>query len=45
VQGAEQKEKLDRKLLDLQKKFGADIIKTGVELEAEKTIDSHGEWG
>jgi DNA polymerase-4/DNA polymerase IV (DinB-like DNA polymerase) len=45
VQGAEQKEKLGRKLLDLHKKFGADIIKTGVELEAEKTIDSHGDLG
>ena len=43
VQQKDKQDKLDRRLLDLQKKFGAGIIKTGVELDAEKKISSHDE--
>ena len=37
-QRKKRKDELDKKLLDLQRKYGAGIIKTGHELEAEKRV-------
>lgn len=37
--GKQRKKELDQKLLSLQSKYGAGIIKTGHELEAEKRVD------
>jgi len=39
-----QRDELDRKLLDLQNRYGAGIIKTGAELEAEKRLKNDGDF-